>query len=177
MSIIINIANWDSCKKTAFASTWDDFCIESWKKLVSYGNLKDIPLTFFINTCGYCEAGKFQKDNDKIGPKTKMSKKDIQFYKKIVKEGHEIGGHTTRHYDMRKMNNIDIENDCKKWISIMEKELSIKSQIDFLPMQPGDVKDGFADIEYSTQKLGYKPKVDIVDGIPIFLDWYKSYYV
>jgi len=62
-------------------------------------------------------------------------------------------------------------------ISIMEKELSIKSQIDFLPMQPGDVKDGFADIEYSTQKLGYKPKVDIVDGIPIFLDWYKSYYV
>jgi len=62
-------------------------------------------------------------------------------------------------------------------ISIMEKELSIKSQIDFLPMQPGDVKDGFADIEYSTQKLGYNPKVDIVDGIPIFLDWYKSYYV
>lgn len=36
MSININIEEWDSCKKTAFASTWDDFYIESWKKLVSY---------------------------------------------------------------------------------------------------------------------------------------------
>ena len=40
MSITINIEKWDSCKKRAFASTWDDFCIESWKKLVSYANKK-----------------------------------------------------------------------------------------------------------------------------------------
>ena len=29
-----------------------------------------------------------------------MSKKDIEFFKKIVKQGNEIGGHTTNHYDM-----------------------------------------------------------------------------
>ena len=126
MSITINIEDWDSCKKTAFASTWDDFCIESWKKLVSYANKKNIPLTFFINTCGYCEAGRFQKDNNLIGPETKMSKKDIEFFKKIVKQGNEIGGHTTNHYDMHKMNNQDIEKDCKEWINIMEKEKIIK---------------------------------------------------
>ena len=122
MSITINIEKWDSCKKTAFASTWDDFCIESWKKLVSYANKKNIPLTFFINTCGYCEAGRFQKDNNLIDPKTKMSKKDIEFFKKIVKQGNEIGGHTTNHYDMHKMSNRDIEKDCQEWINILEKE-------------------------------------------------------
>jgi peptidoglycan/xylan/chitin deacetylase (PgdA/CDA1 family) len=126
MSITINIEKWDSCKKTAFASTWDDFCIESWKKLVSYANKKNIPLTFFINTCGYCEAGRFQKDNNLIGPETKMSKKDIEFFKKIVKQGNEIGGHTTNHYDMHKMSNNDIEKDCEEWVNILEKKKVIK---------------------------------------------------
>ena len=42
----------------------DDFCIESWKKLVEQANQKQIPLTLFINTCGYCEAGHFQKHNN-----------------------------------------------------------------------------------------------------------------
>ena len=61
-------------------------------------------------------------------------------------------------------------------ISIIEKELGIKAVIDFQPMQPGDVKESFADIEYSKEKLGFSPKTSIDEGIPNFIDWYNNYF-
>ena len=106
------LETWDGCRRAAFASTWDDFCIESWKKLVEQANQKQIPLTLFINTCGYCEAGHFQKHNNEVDTSTKMKPKDLKFFRKIVKEGHEIGGHTTDHIDLKKTSTIEIEKDC-----------------------------------------------------------------
>jgi len=60
-------------------------------------------------------------------------------------------------------------------ISIIEKELNKKAIIDFQPMQPGDVQESFADIDYSIEKLNYKPKTTIDIGIPKFIEWYKKY--
>ena len=60
-------------------------------------------------------------------------------------------------------------------ISIIEKELGKKAKLDFKPMQPGDVKESFADIDYSKEKLNYIPKTSIEDGIPKFIQWYKEY--
>tara|TARA_Y100001980_G_C14553146_1_gene338124 strand:+ start:3194 stop:4141 length:948 start_codon:yes stop_codon:yes gene_type:complete len=62
-------------------------------------------------------------------------------------------------------------------ISIMENSLSTKAILDFQPIQPGDVKDGCADIDHSISKLGYEPKTSISEGIPKFLEWYRSHYV
>ena len=109
------IAKWDSCMKTAYASTWDDFCIESWRKLVEYANNKGILLTFYINA-GYVESGKFNT----IPTNSKMSIKDIQFFKQIIQKGNEIGGHTMNHIDMSTMSNEDIEKDCIEWINLMK---------------------------------------------------------
>ena len=61
-------------------------------------------------------------------------------------------------------------------ISLIEKELGIDAQIEFKEMQPGDVNQTFADIEYSKQKLNYEPKTSIKAGIPKFINWYKGYY-
>ena len=61
-------------------------------------------------------------------------------------------------------------------IKIIECELKQKAIIDFQPMQPGDVKESFADIDYSYLKLNYEPKTSISDGIPKFIKWYKKYY-
>jgi len=61
-------------------------------------------------------------------------------------------------------------------ISSIEKELDKKAEIDFQPMQAGDVKESFADIQYSTAKLGFLPKTSIEDGIPLFIEWYRSFY-
>ena len=61
-------------------------------------------------------------------------------------------------------------------ISLIEKELGKKAEIDFLPMQPGDVKESFADITNSKKYLNYEPKISIDEGIPKFIKWYKDYY-
>ena len=61
-------------------------------------------------------------------------------------------------------------------IGIIENGLGIKAKIDFHPMQPGDVHESFADIDKSTEMLGYKPTTDINDGIPKFINWYKEYH-
>ena len=61
-------------------------------------------------------------------------------------------------------------------IDIIEKNLGKKAQIEYLPMQPGDVKESLADIKKSTEKLGYKPITTINKGISQFIKWYKEYY-
>jgi UDP-glucuronate 4-epimerase len=43
-------------------------------------------------------------------------------------------------------------------------------------MQPGDVPESFADIDRSIKKINYNPKIDIENGIPLFIDWYKTYH-
>ena len=61
-------------------------------------------------------------------------------------------------------------------IGIIENSLGTKAKIDFQPMQPGDVPESFADIDKSTELLGYIPTTDINEGIPRFIDWYKEYH-
>lgn len=63
----------------------------------------------------------------------------------------------------------------KDIISLIEKHLSKKAKIKKLPIQPGDVKRTFADIEYTTKMLNFFPKTSVKSGIPKFIDWYKYY--
>ena len=62
------------------------------------------------------------------------------------------------------------------FIECIEKELGRKAQRNLMPMQPGDVPSTFADIKHSTEKLGFKPKVKIEQGIKEFIAWYKDYF-
>jgi len=61
-------------------------------------------------------------------------------------------------------------------VHLIEKNLNKKAIIEFLPMQPGDVRESFADIDYTKQKLNYNPKTSVEQGIPQFIEWYKEYY-
>jgi len=70
-------------------------------------------------------------------------------------------------------------NRCEKlmeMIALIESELGEKAKINYQPMQAGDIKESFADIDLSREKLGYKPQTKISDGIPNFIDWYKEYH-
>jgi UDP-glucuronate 4-epimerase len=60
-------------------------------------------------------------------------------------------------------------------INIIESCLGKKADIDFQPIQPGDIPESFADIEKSIKMLDYQPATDIKDGIPNFVNWYKKY--
>ena len=61
-------------------------------------------------------------------------------------------------------------------IKIIEHKLDKKAKIKLMPIKPGDVKITNADIEKSNKMLGFKPVVNIAQGINHFIDWYKKYY-
>lgn len=61
-------------------------------------------------------------------------------------------------------------------IKIIENALGKEAEKEYLPMQPGDVKATYADIELAKEKLGFKPKTGITDGVPKFVNWYREYY-
>ena len=62
------------------------------------------------------------------------------------------------------------------FIAILEKAVGKKAVIDFQPMQMGDVKDTYADIEATTRDFGFKPTTPIEVGLPRFVDWYRAYH-
>ena len=43
-------------------------------------------------------------------------------------------------------------------------------------MQPGDVKETYADIAAITRDLGFKPTTPIDVGVPSFVAWFREYY-
>lgn len=62
------------------------------------------------------------------------------------------------------------------FIHLLEESIGKKAEIIFKPMHPGDVKETYADIEATTQKLDFKPTTSIEEGLPKFVQWYKDYY-
>ena len=62
-------------------------------------------------------------------------------------------------------------------VHLIEENLGKKAEIDFQPMQPGDVPESFADIDKSVEILGYKPTTNVDIGVRNFLQWYNNYFV
>jgi UDP-glucuronate 4-epimerase len=61
------------------------------------------------------------------------------------------------------------------FIAILEKSLGAKAILKPMEMQAGDVVATYADISHSFDKLGFTPQVPLEEGIPLFVNWYKSY--
>ena len=62
------------------------------------------------------------------------------------------------------------------YIDALEQTLKKKAKINFLPLQPGDVLDTYANIENLKKKFNYKPSTSVIDGVTEFVKWYKYYY-
>jgi len=62
------------------------------------------------------------------------------------------------------------------YISELEKNLNKESIKEFLPIQPGDVPDTYADINDLIHDFEYKPKVTVKQGVKEFSDWFVKYY-
>ncbi|MBT6113652.1 MAG: NAD-dependent epimerase/dehydratase family protein [Candidatus Marinimicrobia bacterium] len=61
-------------------------------------------------------------------------------------------------------------------VSLIEQNLDRKAEINFLPMQPGDVPESFADIDKSIEMLNFKPTTNVDVGIEKLISWYKGFY-
>jgi UDP-glucuronate 4-epimerase len=66
--------------------------------------------------------------------------------------------------------------ELMRLIEILEDCIGKKAEKNFLPMQPGDVPATFADIDAIQRDLGFQPRTTIDDGIPAFVDWYRTYH-
>jgi UDP-glucuronate 4-epimerase len=63
-----------------------------------------------------------------------------------------------------------------QYIEIIEQCLGRKAIVDLLPMQPGDVASTVADTTQLREAVGYVPTTTVAEGVPQFVDWYRSYY-
>ena len=72
--------------------------------------------------------------------------------------------------------NIGCSNPVKlmDFISEIEGALGVEAKKEFLPMQPGDVYQTNADTTKLETEIGYKPVVQLHEGIAKFIEWYKS---
>ena len=79
-------------------------------------------------------------------------------------------------YEDVEFNVIEFEPiSVNKTINLLETLLNKKAKKKNLPMQLGDVKITYANIEKSKKELGYNPTTNIRDGLKSFVDWYKNY--
>jgi UDP-glucuronate 4-epimerase len=62
----------------------------------------------------------------------------------------------------------------KDLIAAIEKAVGKKAKINQLPEQPGDVPLTCADISKARKLLGYNPTTPLSEGLPKFVDWYRS---
>ena len=60
-------------------------------------------------------------------------------------------------------------------IDLLGEACGREVQIDWQPMQKGDVQRTYADIDAIRSDLGYAPKTSIDEGVPRFVEWYRGY--
>lgn len=66
--------------------------------------------------------------------------------------------------------------ELNDYIKAIEKALGKKAQLDLLPLQPGDVPDTYADVQDLSNDFGYKPLMNVNEGVSNFVEWYKDFY-
>ncbi|MGZ8282621.1 MAG: SDR family NAD(P)-dependent oxidoreductase [Allosphingosinicella sp.] len=66
--------------------------------------------------------------------------------------------------------------ELTRMIGLIEQACGREAEKRLLPMQPGDVRDTYADISAIERDLGFQPTTTIEEGIPRFVDWYRAYH-
>ena len=66
--------------------------------------------------------------------------------------------------------------ELMRMVGLLEEATGRKAEFDYQPMQPGDVKDTFADISAIQRDHGFEPTTSIDEGIPRFVQWFKAFH-
>lgn len=78
-------------------------------------------------------------------------------------------------YEVYNIGNNKPEN-LMDFITILEKALGKEAKKEFLPMQPGDVPQTYADVSALERDFDFKPNTSLEYGLGQFSKWYKEYY-
>ena len=71
-------------------------------------------------------------------------------------------------------NNQQVE--LMRFIEVLEEALGKKAEKNFLPMQNGDVRATYANIDDLARDVGFAPRTSIEEGLGRFVNWYREYY-
>jgi UDP-glucuronate 4-epimerase len=63
----------------------------------------------------------------------------------------------------------------EKVIDVLEASLGVRSERLLKPLQPGDMESTYADNEPMALDFGFRPTTTIEEGIPRFVEWFRSY--
>ena len=66
--------------------------------------------------------------------------------------------------------------DLMYFIELIEKNLGKKADKNYLPLQPGDVPETYADVDALIDYVDYSPSTSIETGVKSFVKWFKDYY-
>ncbi len=65
--------------------------------------------------------------------------------------------------------------ELESFIGLLEESLGVLAAKRYLPMQPGDVLETWADVSKLNRYVGFKPSVSLKDGLRSWSDWFKSW--
>lgn len=63
-----------------------------------------------------------------------------------------------------------------EFVETLERCLGREAKKEYLPMQPGDVYQTYADVSDLMRDYDFKPDTSIEEGLQKFVDWYRGYY-
>ena len=90
-------------------------------------------------------------------------------------DGSEKAGGSTAPHAIYNIGNHRSE-DLMRVVQLLEQATGREAVGDPQPMQPGDVKETFADISAIERDHGFKPTTAIDEGVPRFVEWYRDYH-
>ena len=62
------------------------------------------------------------------------------------------------------------------FVDALESSLGMKAKRNYMPMQPGDVYQTYADVESLFEATHFKPQTSINEGVERFVKWYRNFY-
>jgi len=62
------------------------------------------------------------------------------------------------------------------YIAALEAALGRQARYEYLPLQPGDVPDTYADVSELAKAVNYRPATSVREGVGRFVAWYRDYF-
>jgi UDP-glucuronate 4-epimerase len=62
------------------------------------------------------------------------------------------------------------------YVRALEVALGKSAVVQQQPLQPGDMRETYADVSELEKWVGYRPSIEINEGVKRFVDWYRSYF-
>src|SRR5690606_1297434 len=82
-------------------------------------------------------------------------------------------------YDQTSYEVINLGNNravgLLKMVEALEEVLGVKARLEFLPAQPGDLPQTWADVDKAGRLLGFRPRTPFREGVKRFAVWVTAY--